>query len=321
MAGVSGNIATLAVGKQSAKDTPQTTPTYKLKFTGGNVEARRDTIQLAETDSSRQQGATVVTGTRVEGSSEHYVRPSSFGLLGYLALGAISTTGVGPYVHTITPSASALPYATLYKAIGSTILVDRYSDCWISSLVLRGSAGGALTCSVNWMGLKALHGETDPVLAVETATPLVYPDVTVTLGGSTTAIVESFEVTFDNQSQLIPGDTGIYHADHALGELQARGTMTLLFENDQEYRRHLTGTVGGTAPTTTVASQALTIAANAGASAIVEAIFAGVAWTEFPVNPDPGGAPIKVAAGFYSLPQAAIGDYAKLRVTNSVASY
>ncbi len=320
MAGVSGNIATLAIGKQSAKGTPQGTPTYRMKFTGGNVEGRRDTIQLAETDSTRQQGNTVVVGSRVEGSSEHYIRPNSFALLSYLMHGAIATTGAGPYTHTITP-ATSLPYATLFKSIGG-LLADRYSDCWINSLGVRGAAGGALTCSVGWLGLTPEFGATDPgTPAAETQNPHVYPEVTVTIGGATTAIVESFDMNFENQAQLIPGDTGLYMADMGLGELQVRGTMTLLFESDAEYRRHLTGSTSGTAPTTTVASQTLSIKALVSGSLSVEWVFAGVAWTEFPVNPDPGGAPIKVAAGFYSLPQAAIGDYLKTIVINSVASY
>jgi hypothetical protein len=320
MPGVSGNIATLSVGKQTAKGTPQATPTYKMKLTGGNPEARRDTIQLAETDATRQQGATVVVGSRVEGTSEHYIRPPSFGLLAYLLMGANADSGAGPYVHTATPANSS-PYATLFKAIGGTVLVDQYSDCWVQSLTARGAAGGALTCSVNWLGLTPLHGSSDPVLTAEATTPLVYPDVTVTLAASTAAIVEGFELTIDNQTQMIQGDTGLYNSDMAHGELQVRGTLTMLFESDAEYRRHLTGTPSGTVPTTSVASQALTITASAGATAIVSFVFAGVAWTEVPVNPDPGGAPIKVAAGFYSLPQAAIGDYAKIITTNSVVTY
>src|SRR3954454_13560829 len=126
MAGVAGNAATLAIGKQTAKGTAQTTPAFKLKFTGGDIAPARQIIQLAETDASRQAGASVVVGSSVTGTTNHYVRPTDFGLLAYAVMGANADSGTGPnYTHTATSSASA-PYFTLYKAINSTTLVDQY---------------------------------------------------------------------------------------------------------------------------------------------------------------------------------------------------
>lgn len=321
MPAISGNKATLAIGKQSVKGTPAASATFKLKFTGGNVEGKREIIQLAETDASRQQGQSVVVGARVEGTSEHYVRPSDFGLLAYLGLGAIATSGAGAdKTHTITPADTA-PYATLWKAIGGNVLIDKYSDCRIKSLRVKGGAGQALTVSVEWYGLNALFGTTDDPAAAVTESVLVYPQVTVTKGGSAPGTVENFELVLENGGEGIPADKQIQPYDFVWGELQVSGTLTMLFESDADYRRYQTGTTGGTAWTTTLASETLSIKAQETAVRSIEAVMAGMSIVEYPVNPDAGGAPIKVAMGFKSLPQPAIADYFKFLVLNQVASY
>src|SRR3954449_11830594 len=96
MAGVAGNAATLAVGKQTAKGTPQTTPAFKLKFTGGDIAPARQIIQLAETDASRQARASVVVGSRGPRAPNHYLRPADFGMLAYAVMGANADSGTTP---------------------------------------------------------------------------------------------------------------------------------------------------------------------------------------------------------------------------------
>jgi hypothetical protein len=214
MAGVAGNAATLAIGKQTAKGTPQTTPAFKLKFTGGDIAPARQIIQLAETDASRQAGASVVVGSSVTGTTNHYVRPTDFGMLAYAVMGANADSGTNPnYTHTATSSAAA-PYFTLYKAINSTTLVDQYIDCRATSLNVSGAAGGALTCGVGWMGLSAVLGATDPVLAAVTETPLVYPQITVLKGGSDPGTVDSFSIDVNQGATALAGRLGDVELRH-----------------------------------------------------------------------------------------------------------
>src|SRR4051794_28961909 len=123
MPSIPGNAATVAFGKQSAKGTPQTTPLYKLKLTGGDIGPVRDLLTLAETDASRQAGAQVVVGAHVEGTTEHYLRPTEFASIAFWTLGANVDSGSTNFTHTAT-AASSGPYITAYKAINSTTLVD-----------------------------------------------------------------------------------------------------------------------------------------------------------------------------------------------------
>lgn len=323
MAGISGNQFTLAVGRQSGKGSPATAPAYKLKLTGGDMAPRRETIQLAETDASRQQGETVVVGARVEGTPEHYLRPQDAGLLLYGLLGDIATAGSAPnFTHTIDANASgSTPYFSLWKTIGAPDLVDKYLDCRITSVRIRGGAGAAMTIAVEWAGLDFLLGESEPVLAVVTETPYVWPEATVTYGGSAPGTVEAFELTVSNGGQTLQGDGSLTPYDYSNGELQVSGTMTLLWENDDDYRSFHGGSPSATTPSTTILEKALSLLAQRNANVSIEAIMAGVAIREYPLPPDPGGAPIRVALAFASQPQADIADYIKFVVKNDVASY
>jgi hypothetical protein len=321
MAGIPGNAVTLAVGKQTAKGTPQATPTYKLKLVGGDVNPRREILTLAETDASRQDGASVVVGSRVEGTTEHYLRPDDFGLIAYLAMGASADAGTTPnFTHTATSTAAA-PYATLFKAINTTTLVDRYADCRISQLVCRGAAGGALTYAATWGGLAALLGQVDPVLAAVSQTPLVYPNVVCTLGGAAPGTVQSFEITITNNAVFVPGDTGLSQVDYVFGKFSVSGSLSLLFETDAKYRQFHTGTGGGTTPGSTIFAESLNIKAEVNANLSVAFDMANVEYTELnvPINVD--GAPIVMAATFRTKPAAAIADNLEIITKNAVASY
>lgn len=321
MAGIGGNQWTLALAKQSAKGTINATPTYKLKATGGNIMPISDRIQLAETDASRQQGDTVVVGARVEGTPEHYLRPDDFGLIAYATLGANGDAGSSPnFTHTATPASSG-PYFTLYKNVGAGALVDRYQDCRITTLTVNGAAGGVLTYAPTWYGLNTLFGTSDPTLTPVSQSPLVYPQVTVTRGGSSPGTVENFSLTINNNGEGLQGDGSIYPYDYVWGKLEVTGDMTLLFENDQDYRLFFAGATTGTGFSTTVASQSLTILAQVTSNLSVQFTMSGVAITSYDLAPDPGGSPYRAAVAFASLPQAAIANYLTITTKNTVATY
>jgi Phage tail tube protein len=320
MAGVAGNVYTLAFAKQSAKGTPAGAAAgFRKKLTGGELGPQRQFLTLQETDASRQQGDTVVVGAQVEGEPECYVRPADFGLIAYAALGALSTTGAGPYVHTITP-AQRPPYLTVRKNLGAGTIIDQYNDVTIGTLELSGGAGQACMAKFACMGLAAVLGTTDSTAAVVSDHVYTYPEVSVSLGGSAPNTVEAFSLNSNNNADFIQADNSLTPYDVVLGRLEVNGSYTILLESDADYRRFHTGTTGGTAFTTTLSSQALDISLTNGTN-IIHAICAGITLTAYPVPPDTSGKPIRVAATFVSLPQAVIGDYLKFTVQNSTTTY
>lgn len=321
MPGYSGKVFTLAAGKQTAKGTPQTTPVYKTGVLAGNVETKRGLAQLAETDVSAQHGESVVVSSRIEGDPEFYLRPEDAGFWGFLLMGADAVTGTGPYVHTLT-MALAAPYATLYRAFHSTVLVDRFEDCRVARASFKGQAGGILTVQPTIQGLKTTFGQTDPVLAKLTSLPYVYPQVTATRGGSAPGTVESFEVIYDWGQDFFQADKQYEPFDAIRKLLSITGTMTLLFQSDADHRSFHTNASGGTANSGTLFTESLSIKASADANTYVEHNMALVEYTEYSVQPNASGDAIRVVMPFRAHPNFATpASYGKIVVGNTVASY
>jgi hypothetical protein len=320
---VSGNALTLAVGKQTALGTPQTTPTYKLRYTGGfGPDPAQSRITLAETDATRQQGDPVIVGHSVAGTSEHYVRPDEFGLLAYLAMGTLVTTGATNYTHTISQTSSgSSPYATLFKAMNVTAYVDRYADCQINSMTVSGGVEQALQTSIEWLGLSYLLGQTDPVLAAVSTSPMVYPEVTVTKAGVTTGIVQSFSLTFTNNRTMILGDTGTSAAATAPGMFSVSGSLQIVFETDAERRLFYTGSTSGTTPASVIAGESLNILAQRNVNLSINFDLNNVFPTNVSTPANTDGSPIIMGYDFQSQRSATLADVLEIVVKSQVASY
>ena len=323
MTGVAGNYYVLYIGRQTAKGVPQTTPQYALKLTGGSLDAQKTEIELQETDGTRQGGKTVATAIQVAGSPDMYVRPDDFGLMAYGVLGANADSGTAPnYIHTATMVANgATPYFTIYKAIGGSVLVDRYVDCRITAMKLKGQAGQAITATWDIAGLVPSFGQSAPVKAVVTQAPLVYPNLRVHLGGSAPGTIENFEVDLANNPDVIQADNSMSPFDVALGRLACSGTYTMLFTDDAEYRNFFTGSPTGTVPATTIYTERLEFEFSVSEFLGINAAFNSVAMTAYPVNPDVSGKPIRVAVGWRAEPDPTLSNYCQIVTSNAVAAY
>lgn len=319
MAGHSGQFYALDIGRQSAKGTPQTTPKFKLRITDGFARPTPQILDLPETDNSIQRSRSVKVGQSVTLDWSGFVRSDEIGFLAYGALGAEAVGGA--FTHTAT-AAAAPPYFTLYPSYDTTTLVDRYVDCRIGMLTLRGGANQALTYSVRGAGLTATYGETQPVLAQSTVNPLTYPAVTVTLGGVTTDIVESFEVVSEKNLSIIQGDTGMAASEVQPGRWGVTGNMTILFETDAKYRAWLSNSPTGTTTSQSIFTEALTITASVNATTDeVSMVMTAVELREVPIQPDPSGEAIRMQYVFSAQPQATIANTFSIVSKNSIATY
>lgn len=321
MAGHAGNFFTAAIGRQTAKGTPQTTPKFKLRVTGDIVDPTVQILDLPETDSSIQRSKAIKVGSIIEGNLTGFVRADEYGFLAYLHMGAVGVSGAGPYTHTIT-AATQLPYATIYNAFDSTALVSRMADCRVSALTTSGGAGQALTYSATVMGLVGIEGETDPVLAVSTFEPLVYPNVTATYNSVTTDIVESFTINSERAASVIQGDTGMTASDSVTGRWGVTGTLRVLFETDAIWRDYLTDSTSGTTHSQTINVVPLNILASRSATA--DEVSWDVDFAEIrnvSLVPDPSGAPLFYDIEWSARPEATIANTLSIVAKNNTASY
>ena len=322
MTGIAGNFYVLRAGKQTAKGTAQVVPTQTLKLTGGAALPTQGILDLPETDSSRQRSPAVKIDYRVGGAISGLVRSAEFASLAYWHLGANADTGANPYTHTAT-SAGAAPYETLYSVLNTSTIIDQYVDCRIPQLTMRGQVGAAIEYDATFAGITAAFGATDPATpATSTATPLVYPTTTVTLGGATTDIVQSFSVTSDNGGDFVFGDTQMGAYDYVYGRWGVTGTLNILLENDQKWRALFTGSTSGTAVSTTGAlfTEALTITCtNNATSDQVQWVMTLVELRNVGWAPDPSGAPLYFTYEFSAQPQATIANTLSIITKNVTA--
>lgn len=323
MTGVAGNFYVCRMGKQTAKGAAQVVPTQTLKLTSGLPMPQQGVLDLPETDSSRQRSPAVKISYQVGGQISGLVRSAEFASIAYWHLGANADSGVNPYTHTAT-SAGAAPYETIYTVLNTNTIIDQYVDCRIPQLTIRGAVGGAIEYDASFAGITATFGATDPAVpAASTATPQVYPNVTVTLGGATTDIVQSFTVTSDNGGGFVFGDSQMGAYDYVLGRWGVTGTLTILLENDAKWRSLFTNASGGTAVSTTGAlfTEALTITcANNATNDQVQMVMTLVELRNIGWAPDPSGAPLYFTYEFSAQPQTAIANTYSIITKNAVVA-
>lgn len=324
MAGLRGNVGWLLAQKQTAKGTAATiaaASAYKMPFSGGNISPVRETDQLSETDASRDQGITYVTTSGVEGSPEFYVRDASAGFWLFTALGAAAVTGTTPnFTHTITP-ANTLPYVTIWRNIADT-LYEQYRDCKVGSLTISADAGSPLTMTAGVNGLQATRLTAAPDAAtpvpVQSGAVYNYNDATVTLGGGATALVSSFELTIENNLSRQQTDDVVPY-DVAEGLREVTLSFDLIFESLDEYNKFHYGGAAGTTVSPNVFTTSALFEFSKGTNNSIAFNLPSIAYTEFPVDPDPGGDPITVSVA--AAAQRGGSPVVTATVKNQVATY
>lgn len=319
---LAGNTRTIFAAKQSAKGTAATTPVRKYRLTDDSLDPGRSIITLPETDSSSQQPQAVVVGAAPGGGFGTWLRANDSDLLLYGLMGATpSDSGGGPnYSHTLNP-AVATPYLTLWDVVpGSS--TTKYVDCRVTSATFTGQSGQGVQAQWTVAALSALANQVEPTLpaAFTTEAAMTYPLVTVTRGGTHNGDVDAFSVTVNRNGQYFVGDNGLSAADYVNGLFQVEGSMTIAFQNPQEYAAFNTGSTAGTALTTTIYSQALDLIIATDANTSVDFVSSGIEYRAFPIGIDTGGAPITVAAAFATKPQTTWSNNLSVVVKNQNAT-
>lgn len=299
MAGVSGNIGWILAQKQTAKGAVPTIATasaYKMPLTGGGMAPTSNRDNLSETDASRDRGNTYITQTAAEGSPEFYVRDSSIGFWLWACMGAVADAGTTNFTHTITP-ANTLPYVTVWRNVGD-LLWEQFLDCKVGSLTVSADAGAPLTATAGIMGrsstrLTATPDNATPI-SIQSGPVYNFNEATVTIGGSATALVSSFELSIENNISLQQTDDSIPY-DVVEGTREISLSFDMIFETLAEYNTFNYGAAAGTTQSSTLATRSALFTFDKGVNNSIAFNLPSVAYEEFPVDNDPGGDPIVVS--------------------------
>jgi hypothetical protein len=324
--------------------TAPTSALAKVPFTGGGLQVTRETGNLQETDSSRDQGLTYLVRSGVEGGVEAYVRGSYIHQLLATALGTDTVSGSGGnFTHTITP-ASGLPYYTFWRAQGD-VLFESFTDCMVSDLTIKGDAGAPLTAAATIMGITPTRSvsETSATSGIYPTTDAVYNfnDLSGTganislggtaststgqvTGGTSTHLVRSFEVQISNSLAMQQTDSTVPY-DLVAAQRTVNLSFDIVLEDLTQYNNFFYGSAAGTSVGTSIFTTPMVITLAKDTNNSIAMHFPSVAYEAFPVQPNPNGDPIVVsvraqAQRFYSSTGAALVMTAVVKNSASAAA-
>jgi hypothetical protein len=249
-------IAFVGLAKQTAKGAAAANPTYGLGVRGGStlrveIDQENDGITFASRVSSDDNRNGIVAGAAIQTR----LWPRSSGLLLYGALGGISTTGAGPYTHTITPAAS-LPYLTTFAQLDTEY--HKVADCKVNSLTIAWSERSPVEVEYDLMGITAtLYTSSWTATNDENGQVRFIPpggtfQVDAVSGTPATAKVVGGRITINNNLVPIPLSASVLPDDIFEAEAALEVELRLMPDNTTEWRKLLTGAGGGTTPTGSV---------------------------------------------------------------------
>lgn len=324
MAGIKGNVAWILGQAQDVKGTPATLDpdkAYKQGLTGGGIGPTRSVERLSETDASRDAGVSYVQQTGIEGSPEVYVRDRNAPFWLWAGMGSIATTGTTPnYTHVITPG-NTLPYVTFWRNIGD-LLYERFLDCKVGSIAVSADAGSPLTITAGVTGTQASRLTAAPddgdEIDVEAGEVYNFNKATVTLGGSVTRLISSFDMTIENNVAAQQTDDSVPY-DVTEGSREVSLGFDLIFESLAQYNEFHYGGAAGVAIDDGIFTTSAIFTFTLGANNEISFNLPSIAYEEFPVDADPGGDPITVSVS--AVGQRTAGPIVTATIKNQVESY
>lgn len=318
-------LAQVGIAKQSGKGTAANNPAYAHGITDGAVL----TVDVAQDVEERTSGARASTGVNRTGVMPGMdftgrAHPKSVGLYAFGALGAVATTGAGPYVHAAT-LADGLPYLTAFGRLGSSIY--KVQDFKVDQLGFSFNENEPVEMSVSGMGTVIdFAGTFTPTNDETIGTDSAYFyaasgtfKLDVDSATPVTAAIQSGEVTINNNLEAIMLSGSISPSDVFEGRQDIECSFDLVVENLNEWRTIVTGSAGGSTASAAPVYGSFEITFTNGASSLKLEATKVAFTTDFP-DADPAGGPVTLSlAGIVVRPSS--GSPLTVTTTNTVTSY
>lgn len=262
---VNTGVARFGLAKQSIKGTAIANPAFAMGMRGG--EPFDVNIDSSVEERTTGTNFRMPVGSYRKGSfTAHKFRTrcyaGSTGLFLYGALGAISTSGAGPYTHTITPGAVP-PWLTTWSELdnGGSAAIYKSTDTMIDELTLSWSGNEPPEFDVSMLGITPTFTGNTFVPTTNETNNLPGAGQYIAPGGGTfkydidsatavAASIESGSVKIANTLTplMLPGTLA---PSDMLVEAQAiTWSLEVLIANLDDWRALITGSAGGTTVST-----------------------------------------------------------------------
>lgn len=242
MAGDVGVLRLVALDAtpETTYGTAAATPDKSWPFEGDPPSIAVETINNANAHTGVYEEGTqaVIVGKRVDWAPSYEANMDNLAFHLRAIMGTIGTTGVGPYVHTITVTQADSPSFTLYgrgpKTTGGKL--ERFTGCKVAQLALSLTAGGKVTLKPTWIGSGVHTEETATAPALNTDSILSAAQVSAFTVNAVNYLTQlrDFEMMLDRKldanAEKVAG-TVTLPSLNSQGFAQVTGKFTL---NDEE---------------------------------------------------------------------------------------
>lgn len=320
------SLQLVGLAKQSARGTPAANPTFSHGVAGGTVGGIDITQERAPLTSASRT-TPLADRTEASGGMGDYsfrAHTKTIGLYLYGVLGALATTGAGPYVHTITDS-TAIPYMTLFGKYGGSI-IQSIQDCRIDELVLSWDEAGPVTVEVTIVGTlpnfsATFSATTDESRAqyfsaaggtfkldTDSATPV-------------TARVKGGRIAIRNQVEAVVLSASLIPGEQMEGNVEIDFDLTIVPDTDlADWRTVVTGSAAGASISEVPIYGSAEVQFNNGADSLKFTSSRVGFITDFP-EADPGGGPAELELTGMVVQPSAGGASLTAVLTNTQVSY
>ena len=231
----------LVVGKQAAKGTLATSGHVIRHLSNGLVGDREKNYQATihgnRSMDKPTDGAYVVNAGAI-------VMPLDAEAVGYFFAGmfgdASTASAAGWITHTWTPTTTEADYWTFERRFADLAEYEKFQDCKVTAMNLAWSGGGPQNISFTVDGVKATMSNASfhaAAAEVSNATLFNLTHAAMTWGGSSPAGVTGLELNLNTGMEKLPVTLGNDGKAFGFNEgmSAASGTVTLIFDSDDEY--------------------------------------------------------------------------------------
>lgn len=326
-----GNSKLILIKKQVDKDTPitnfATARAFRVyEFTS---DPARVISELPESDASTQQSASRVTGIGPALSFGVYGRPSELDLIAEALLGANdNSVTVSPHTHTAYPDQDQPYYSIMHYLPYGGGESPVYDGCRLFQAQFQSSDEGQTELQVTglaWTALGITHGVAVPGTLPTPAdeAPFIHAELAVSYGGVHLGTTKSWQWTINRNGGRRQGDSGFRAIDATPGKFQTDGQFSRYTQDDETLRTVDTGSPTGTAPTTTVETESVSVLFDRGSggteqSFLIAAPKVAHITREEALNLD--GSPFVEVLGFRTEPQPTLAEHISMVTINSKAT-
>lgn len=242
-----GNSLIFQLGKEASYAvSPMGDATFRLHATSANMKPVYDKKNTGELTGGKTSAKVETMYIKVEGSSEHGVRPDEVGLILKALFGveeppALVSSSTGAYMHEFsaigTGESDHLP--SLCARVSRGGIVRGYSGLKINSVSFSATPGDYLNMSINYIGKDEIDTTLTAALVPSTLKTLKFHHGACSIDGTPVADVTSIKFDYNNNlmADIQTTSTGLYAKEPEAGQREITAELEALYASALETTR------------------------------------------------------------------------------------